>query len=300
MNEEVHAFRSGFVALIGRPNVGKSTLLNRILGQKISITSDKPQTTRNRILGIYTTPRAQMILLDTPGLHRARGGLNRYMVEQAREACRGVDVMVYLVEAQAPAGGLDEDGLRLLTEGGVPVFLLINKIDLIPRPELLKIIEDYAARFAFAEIIPVSATTGEGVEDLKRTLLNYLPEGPAYYSEDMVTDLPERFIVAEMVREKVMRLTREEVPYGCAVTVEKFEEQPERSLVVIQALITVERPSQKGIIIGRGGSMLRRIGQEARRDIEDMLGTRVFLELFVRVHKDWTRTERGLRELGYE
>ena len=164
MNEEPHDFRSGFVALIGRPNVGKSTLLNQILGQKMSITSDKPQTTRNRILGIYTTPQSQMVLLDTPGLHRARGGLNRYMVEQAREACRGVDIMVYLVEAQAPAGGLDEDGLRLLTEGGVPVFLLINKIDLIPRPELLKIIEDYAARFAFAEIIPVSAATGEGVE----------------------------------------------------------------------------------------------------------------------------------------
>jgi len=300
LNEKSNGFRSGFVALIGRPNVGKSTLLNRILGQKISITSDKPQTTRNRILGIHTTARGQVLFLDTPGLHRARGGLNRYMVEQAREACRGVDVILYLVEAQAPADAFSQENLRLLGEAGAPVFLLINKIDLIPRTQLLQIIERYAARFDFAEIIPVSAVKGEGVDDLNATLLKYLPEGPAYYNEDLVTDLPERFIVAEMVREKVMRLTHEEVPYGCAVTVETFEERPGRDLVVIQALITVERDSQKGIIIGRRGTMLRRIGQEARRDIEELLAARVFLELFVRVQKDWTKSDRAIRDLGYE
>lgn len=292
-------FRSGFVGIVGRPNVGKSTLLNRILGQKISITSNKPQTTRNRILGICNRPAEQILFLDTPGIHQARGPLHRYMVEQALSTCGGVDLVLYLVEATAgPLRGTDEV-LKRVAACGKPLFLVINKIDQVPKTSLLEMIASYRS-YDFAETVPVSALTGEGVEPLVHTIVRYLPEGPRYYPDDQITDLPERFIVAEFIREKVMRRTREEIPYGCAVAVESFTEKPQQNLVVIQAVIHVEREAHKRIVIGHKGELLRTIGSEARSSIEALLGTRVFLELFVRVQKDWTRSERLIRDLGYE
>jgi len=292
-------FSSGFIAIIGRPNVGKSTLLNRILGQKIAITSNKPQTTRNRILGIHNFPHGQALFVDTPGIHKAKGKLNRFMVDQAVGACSDVDLILFLVEANDPPGGGDEYILQLLDKSSVPVFLIINKIDLVKPPQLLKLIQQYSERFDFAQVIPLSARGGDGVPQMLQAIEPYLPEGPQYYPDDMLTDQPERFIVAELVREKIMRRTSEEIPYGVGVQVESFEEKPEKNLVVIQALIHVERDSHKKIIVGKGGQMIRSIGQEARKDIERLLGTRVFLELFVRVDKDWSQNERMLRELGY-
>ncbi len=292
-------FRSGFVAIVGRPNVGKSTLLNRVLGQKIAITTAKPQTTRNRILGIHTLPEGQILFLDTPGIHRGKNRLNRYMVDQAFAACSDVDLVLLLVEADDPVGGGDDFILDQLGRGQAPVVLVINKLDKV-RPEvLLPLIDAYRQRFAFKEIVPVSALKGEGVEELVKVILGGLPEGPAYYPEDMVTDLPERFIVAEMIREQILNKTRDEVPYGVAVEVESFTEKPEKGLVVIQAAVFVEKDSHKGIVLGKGGAMIRTVGQAARREIERFLGTRIYLELFVKVQKDWTDSERGLRRFGY-
>ncbi|MDX2495667.1 MAG: GTPase Era [Desulfuromusa sp.] len=292
-------FLSGYIAIIGRPNVGKSTLLNRVLGQKIAITSNKPQTTRNRILGIHNFPNGQALFVDTPGIHKAKGKLNRFMVDQAVGACSDVDLILFLVEADDSPGGGDEYILQLLDKSSVPVFLIINKIDLVKPPKLLKLIQQYSERFDFAQVIPLSARGGDGVPQMLQAIEPYLPEGPQYYPDDMLTDQPERFIVAELVREKIMRRTSEEIPYGVGVQVESFEEKPEKNLVVIQALIHVERDSHKKIIVGKGGQMIRTVGQEARKDIERLLGTRIFLELFVRVDKDWSQNERMLRELGY-
>jgi GTP-binding protein Era len=293
-------FRSGFVSIVGRPNVGKSTLLNSILGQKVAIASPKPQTTRNKILGIYNHAQGQVLYLDTPGLHRAKGLLNKYMVDQALAACNDVDAILFLVEATDSLGGGDDFILELLAKGKGRVILVINKVDLIERPKLLPLIEAYAGRFPFEAIIPVSALTGEGVEDLNKTVMALLPQGPQYYPEDMVTDLPERFIVAEMVREQVLKQVHEEIPYGVAVVVESFEEKPEKNLVVIQAVVNLERESHKKIVLGKGGTKIRSIGKAARFDMERMLGTRVFLELFVRVEKNWTQSKRMLKDFGYE
>ena len=292
-------FLSGYVAIIGRPNVGKSTLLNRILGQKIAITSSKPQTTRNRILGIHNFPGGQVLFVDTPGIHKAKGKLNRFMVDQAVGACSDVDLILFLIEADDSPGGGDEYILKLLDKSSVPVFLIINKIDLVKPPKLLSLIQQYTERFEFAQVIPVSAKSGNGVPEMLQVIEPYLPQGPQYYPGDMLTDQPERFIVAELVREKIMRRTSEEIPYGVGVQVDTFEEKPEKNLVVIQATIHVERDSHKKIIVGKGGHMIRTVGQEARKDVERLLGTRVFLELFVRVDKDWSQNERMLRELGY-
>ncbi|SEA47503.1 GTP-binding protein Era [Desulfuromusa kysingii] len=294
-----HNFLSGYVAIIGRPNVGKSTLLNRVLGQKIAITSNKPQTTRNRILGIHNFPDGQALFVDTPGIHKAKGKLNRFMVDQAIGACADVDLILFLVEADDSPGGGDEYILKLLDKSKVPVFLIINKIDLVKPPKLLSLIQQYTDRFDFSQVVPVSAKSGDGVPDMLQAIKPYLPQGPRYYPEDMLTDQPERFIVAEMVREKIMRRTSEEIPYGVGVMVDTFEEKPAKNLVVIQATIHVERDSHKKIIVGKGGHMIRTVGQEARKDIEKLLGTRIFLELFVRVDKDWSQNERMLRELGY-
>ncbi|MCK4691611.1 MAG: GTPase Era [Desulfuromonadales bacterium] len=293
-------FKSGFVSIVGRPNVGKSTLLNQILGQKIAITSNKPQTTRNRILGIHNFSGGQVLFVDTPGIHKPKGKLNRYMVDQARGACSGVDLVLFLVEANDQPGGGDEYILKLLEKNRVPVCLVINKIDLVNPPSLLQLIDAYAARFEFKEIVPISAQSGDGVQQLLQAIKPYLPEGPLYYPEDMLTDQPERFIAAEMVREKVMRRISEEIPYGVAVQVDSFAEKPEKNLVVIHATIHVERDSHKKIIVGKGGQMIRSLGQDARKEIERFLGTRVYLELFVRVDKGWSQSERMLRELGYE
>jgi GTP-binding protein Era len=299
LRESDPVFRSGFVAIIGRPNVGKSTLLNAILGQKIAITSNKPQTTRNRILGISNQPHGQILFLDTPGIHRGEGKLNRYMVEQATSACAEVDLVLFLVEADDRPGGGDDYVLELLARGSAPVLLVINKMDKVPRERLLPLIAAYAGRFPFREIVPVSALTGEGVQELVDVVQTHLPEGPRYYPEEMVTDLPERFIVAEMVREQVLRQTRDEVPYGVAVTVDTFQERPERELVVIQATVRVERDSHKRIVVGKGGERIKAIGRAARLEIERLLACRVFLELFVRVDPRWTESERLLREFGY-
>ena len=293
------AFRSGFVAIVGRPNVGKSTLLNQVLGQKIAITTSKPQTTRNRILGIHTLPAGQILFLDTPGIHRGKNRLNRFMVDQAFSACSDVDLVLLLVEADDPVGGGDDFILEQLGRGRAPVVLVINKLDKVRPEALLPLIDAYRQRFAFRDIVPVSALKGVGVDELVQVVLDQLPEGPAYYPEEMVTDLPERFIVAEMIREQILNRLRDEVPYGVAVEVESFSEQPERNLVVIQAAVYVARDSHKGIVLGKGGAMIRSIGQAARKEVERFLGTRVFLELFVKVDKDWTDSDRGLRRFGY-
>ncbi len=300
MNQEKKGFRSGFVSIIGRPNVGKSTLLNALLGQKIAIASNKPQTTRNRILGIHTRETAQILFLDTPGIHRAKGRLNQFMVDQALATCKNVDAVLFLVEATDRPGGGDDFILDLLAKGKVPVILGINKADLVAKPDLLPLIAAYAERFDFAGIIPLSGLNGEGVEELITLVQGLLPEGPPYYPEDMVTDQPERFIVAEMIREQLLKQTHDEVPYGVAVAVERFTEKPDKNLVVVEAVIHVERDAHKSIVIGKNGAKLRAIGHAARYDIERMLGTRVFLELFVRVEKNWTQSNRLMKEFGYE
>ena len=298
MNEE--QFHSGFVSIVGRPNVGKSTLLNSILGQKIAITTDKPQTTRNRILGIYSRDALQVSFLDTPGIHRPTGRLNRYMVDQAVAACSGVDLVAFVVDASEGFGKGDRFILDLLKKNDVPVFLVLNKIDLLDKESLLPLIDSLSQLHEFAEIFPLSALDGDGVERLLERIGEFMPEGPAYYPDDMVTDLPERFIVAEMIREQLLLQTRDEVPYGVAVEVETFEEKPEKSLVVIGAAVNVERESQKRIIVGKQGARIKSVGRQARLEIETLLGCRVFLELFVKVQKNWTESERHLRRFGYD
>ena len=292
-------FHSGFVAIIGRPNVGKSTLLNHIVGQKIAITSPKPQTTRNRILGIQNLENAQVLFVDTPGIHEAHSPLNRYMVDQARSAALDVDVVLWLVEADRP---VDTDPMipKLLEKSTRPVLLVINKIDTIPKDKLLPLIAAYSKICPFASIVPISALKGDGVEALMNEIPQLLPEGPRYYPEDQLTDVPERFIVAEMIREQILMRTKDEVPYGVAILVERFQENPVKNMVGIDAVINVERDSQKGILIGKGGTMLRQIGQGARKEIERMLGVKVHLQLFVRVQKNWTSSGRMMKEFGYE
>ncbi|MDH3869701.1 MAG: GTPase Era [Desulfuromonadales bacterium] len=292
-------FHSGFVAIIGRPNVGKSTLLNHIVGQKIAITSPKPQTTRNRILGIQNLENAQVLFVDTPGIHEAHSPLNRYMVDQARSAALDVDVVLWLVEADRP---VDTDPMipKLLEKSTRPVLLVINKIDTMPKDKLLPLIAAYSKICPFASIVPISALKGDGVEALMNEIPQLLPEGPRYYPEDQLTDVPERFIVAEMIREQILMRTKDEVPYGVAILVERFQENPVKNMVGIDAVINVERDSQKGILIGKGGTMLRQIGQGARKEIERMLGVKVHLQLFVRVQKNWTSSGRMMKEFGYE
>lgn len=297
MSEQV--FRSGFVSIVGRPNVGKSTLLNRILGEKLMITSDKPQTTRNQIKGIHNIPGGQIVFLDTPGIHRAKTRLNKFMVEEALSSVQGVDLILFLVdgavEPEKEAGMIKE----VLSGVEAPVILVMNKIDLIPKGELLERMGVYSDTYPFKEIIPVSASTGDGVEQLVQLVHGLLPEGPCYFPDDILTDVPERFIVAEIVREKIFRLTRDEVPYSVAVVVDSFKER-ENGVVAIQATINVERDSQKGIIIGRRGDMLKKIGSQSRLEIERLLDAKVFLELFVRVSGEWSDNSRMLKEFGYE
>lgn len=300
MNHESSGYYSGFVAIVGRPNVGKSTLLNKILGQKVAITTHKPQTTRNRILGIYHRPDGQILFLDTPGIHRGEGKLNRYMVDQALSACREVDAVLFLVEATDRPGGGDDFILEQLSNAKAPVILVINKIDLLAKEELLPLIDIYRTKFDFEAIIPVSAQTGNGLPGLLQTVFGLLPQGPHYYPEDMVTDLPERFIVGEIIREQVMLQIHDEIPYRVAVQIDNFHEKPSQNIVVIQATIIVDRDSHKGILIGKGGNRIRALGQAARTEIERLLGTRVFLELFIKVQKNWTDSERLLKEFGYQ
>ncbi len=295
-------FKSGFISIIGRPNVGKSTLLNAIVGERIAITTHKPQTTRNKIVGIrnLTEPQAaQMIFLDTPGIHRAETPLNRAMVETATATFRSVDLLLMLTEASAAAHSDDRMILGLLRETVIPVFLVINKIDLVDAPLLLPMIEKYRKLFPFREILPVSALKVRGIDILIGEILKLLPEGPRYFPEEIMTDRSERFIAAEIIREKITLRTRQEIPYATAVVIDAFKEDESKNLIRISATIHVEKDSQKGIIIGKNGSMLKEIGTRARLDLESFFAAKVFLELYVRVAKDWTHDPRLLHEFGY-
>lgn len=296
----IENFKSGFVSIIGRSNVGKSTLLNTILGEKVSIITAKPQTTRNRITGIKNLPDAQIVFWDTPGIHKARDLMNRVMVRAAVSTISEVDIILFMIEADKPPGRGDEFVLSLLKEVDKPVFLVINKIDLVNREALLPLMDGMSGKFPFTEIIPVSAKTGEGVGEILDGVEKLLNPGPKYFPEELITDRPERFIVSEMIREKIYELLKDEVPYSTAVEIEGFEDREEKNLVLINALIYVERDSQKRIIIGKRGGMIKKIGTLARSDIEALLGAKVFLDLFVKVRKGWSGSERMLRELGVE
>lgn len=290
--------KSGFVAIVGRPNVGKSTLLNRIVGQKIAIMSDKAQTTRNKIQGVYTTPEAQLIFIDTPGIHKPKHRLGDFMVEAAYSALKEVDAVLFMISADQKRGRGDDFIIERLKNVTSPVYLVINKIDKIHPDELLSIIEDYSSQMPFAQVVPISATEGNNVDRLMETLVDEMPEGPQYFPEDQITDHPEYFVVSELIREKVLVLTRDEVPHSVAVVVDSMRRN-ENDKIQIQATIIVERDSQKGIIIGKGGKMLKQIGTKARKDIESLLGDKVFLELWVKVQKDWRDKKVYLQDFGY-
>jgi GTP-binding protein Era len=308
--------RSGFAALIGRPNVGKSTLLNRLTGEKLAIVSSKPQTTRNRILGVVTRPEGQVAFIDTPGVHEAKGTLNRYMLEAAFSAVQETDVNLFLIEPTNTVASEVSPGNRVVLErlerANKPTFLVINKIDMVEKQFLLPLIDTYRKAFSFAEVMPISAHTGEGVEELFQAVLATLPEGEPLFEPDMVTDQQERQLVGEYIREQVLRHCRQEIPYSTAVVVEYFDESEREplsapsapgalaGLVRIDASIFVERDSQKAIIIGRRGQMLKTIGTDARKAIERLLGTHVYLSLRVRVEPRWSERPEGLKKLGYE
>jgi len=289
-------FKSGFVAIIGRPNVGKSTLLNHILGEKISIVTDKPQTTRNRILGVHHLPESQIVFLDTPGIHQARGGLNRRMVQTALASLKEIDLIFYLVEPDLSHGTNDSLIAPHLEKVKTPKILIVNKIDLLYRDRIIPLLHAYNRDGFYSEVIPVSAKTGENVDRLLDLTQSFLPEGKPFFPEDVVTDQPLRFLAAEIIREKVIDLTREEVPYVVAVEIEGFKEEPERKLTTIHATLYVERTSQKGILIGKKGVLLKEIGQQARIEIETLLATKIYLVLWVKVRKNWRRDERALND----
>jgi len=292
-------FKSGFVAIAGAPNVGKSTLMNRMLGEKISITSSKPQTTRNRILGVLHRPKAQIVFIDTPGIHKARSPLNIRIVDTALSVLGDVDLILLVADASEPDSESEGVLIEKLHHQNRPVVLALNKIDLIKKAQLPEIIEKASGRYRFEKTVPVSARQGSGIDELVQSMMAILPPGPPFFPPESLTDLPERFIAAEMIREKVFRLTGQEIPYATAVTVDRFKQDDETALVKIDASIHVERDSQKGIIIGKNGAKLKEIGAAARKEIEKMVGAKVFLKLFVRVQKNWSRDTRALRKFGY-
>lgn len=291
-------FKSGFVALVGRTNVGKSTLLNKLVGRKVAIMSDKPQTTRNKILCVHTREDSQIIFLDTPGVHKPKHRLGEHLVQVAFNTLKGVDAVLFLVEADHAPGPGDRYIVNQLEGLTTPVLLVINKIDLIRREELLPLIEQYTKLYKFSEIVPISALDGENLPRLVEVIKGYLPAGPKYYPEEMVTDRPESFIMAELIREKVLHLTSEEIPHSVAVVIEQLEERS-NNVVAVRAVIYTERESQKGILIGKGGQMLKKIGQLAREEMESLLGSRMFLELWVKVKPDWRNKEAQLHNFGY-
>ncbi len=295
----MQTFKSGFISILGRPNVGKSTLFNRIIGEKIAIVTPTPQTTRNRILGIKNVEKGQLIFLDTPGMHEGRSELNRRMVQTAIASSRDADILLFMIEAHSPHVEEDRRMVSSLKESRGILFLVINKMDLVRKERLLPVMDQYQKLHPFEKIIPVSATTGEGIDLLLEELLKSLPASPPYYPGEIFTDQTERTIVSEMIREQVIRQTYQEVPHSSAVTIESFKEQSEKNLVVIQGTIHVEKESQKKILIGKGGQRLKKIGESARKEIEVFLGKRVFLELWVKVERDWTRDPRALDDLGY-
>lgn len=299
MNNEEKGFKSGFVSIIGRPNVGKSTLINHVIGQKIAIMSDKAQTTRNKIQGVYTSNEAQIVFIDTPGIHKPKHKLGDFMMKIAQNTLREVDLVLYVVDATERFGPGEEFIIERLKEASAKVFLVINKIDQIEPDKLLQVIDEYHTKYHFAEVIPISALEGNNVSTLLEQIITYLDEGPQYYPSDQVTDHPERFVVAELIREKVLHLTREEIPHSVAVNIEQMKRREGNDTVYIGATVIVERSSQKGIIIGKRGAMLKEVGKRARTDIEALLGSKVFLELWVKVQKDWRNKASHLREYGF-
>ncbi|MFZ2263497.1 MAG: GTPase Era [Trichococcus flocculiformis] len=297
MNKK-EGFKSGFVSIIGRPNVGKSTLLNRIVGQKVAIMSDVPQTTRNKIQGVVTSDDSQIVFIDTPGIHKPQTRLNDFMLKSAYSTFNEVDLVLFMVNAAEKRGAGDNFILEKLKNLRTPKFLVINKIDQVKPEELVKIIMDYTSDNEFNEVIPISAIQGNNVDEMMVTIKKYMPEGPQFYPDDQVTDHPEYFVVSEFIREKILQLTKEEVPHSVAVVVESMLRN-EDDKVHVHATIIVDRTSQKGIIIGKGGKMLKEIGVRARRDIEAMLGDKIYLELWVKVQKDWRDKQSYLQDYGY-
>ncbi|MGM9520791.1 MAG: GTPase Era [Phascolarctobacterium sp.] len=299
MKEEPKHY-AGFVAMVGRPNVGKSTLTNSLIGEKIAIMSDRPQTTRNRIMCIMNTDNAQIMFLDTPGIHKPQHKLGEYMVRTAEGTLQEVDVILFIVDVTEKRGAGEEYILELLRKIKTPVILVCNKIDkLQDKSKLFKIMEDYSKQYKFAAIVPVSALNDGEFPGLVQEITKHLPEGPAYYPDDMITDQPERVIAGEMIREKVLRLTRDEVPHAIAVEVDEFKERDDET-IYIRATIFVERESQKGIVIGAKGSLLKKIGQQARADLEKLLYCKVFLDLWVKVKADWRNQDKALRQFGFK
>ena len=293
------SFKSGFVAIVGRPNVGKSTFMNYVLGQKIAIMSDKAQTTRNKIQGVYTKDNAQIVFLDTPGIHKPKHELGEFMVKSAYSALKEVDAVLFMVNVSEKRGPGDDFIIEKLKGIKTPIFLVLNKIDLVTPEVLLERVESYKDALDFAGVFPISVLQGNNVNELMEALIEALPEGPQYYPADQITDHPEYFVVSELIREKILQLTQEEIPHSVAVTVDKMQKD-EFDKVHVYANIIVERKSQKGIIIGKGGRLLKEIGTRARRDIHQLLGNKVYLELWVKVEKDWRKRKSNLQEYGYK
>ncbi|MFW6022756.1 MAG: GTPase Era [Halanaerobiaceae bacterium] len=292
------SYKSGFISIIGRPNVGKSTLINRIIGEKIAITSPRPQTTRNRLQAVYTTEKGQMIFVDTPGIHKAKNKLDNYMMNQAFKSMEGIDLLIFLVDGSTYFGKGDDFIYRQIKGINIPVLVVLNKIDQLDKKDLIKKISDYETKIG-GDIIPISARDGTNMEELINTIYNYLPEGPKYYPDDMITDQIEQFIVAEIIREKIFYLTREEIPYGVAVVIEEMKER-ENGLFYIRAYIYVEKKSHKGIVIGKNGKKLKQIGLQARQDIEKLLQTEVYIDLWVKILKDWREKDNLVKRMGYK
>lgn len=293
-------FKSGFATLIGRPNVGKSTLMNHLIGQKIAITSNKPQTTRNRIQTVYTSKKGQIVFLDTPGIHKAKNKLGEYMVNVAEQTLKEVDVVLWLVEPTDFIGKGELHIAEQLKKANVPVILIMNKIDMVAKDKLPSFMENYRKIYDFEEIIPVCALRGVNMEKVISAIFRFLPYGPKFYDDETITDQPQRQIVAEMIREKALRCLDEEIPHGIAVAIDRMKERPDGSVIDIDATIICEKDSHKGIIIGKGGSMLRRIGSQARMEIEKMMEMKVNLQLWVKVKKDWRDSDFMIKNFGYD
>lgn len=291
-------FKSGFISIIGRPNVGKSTFMNKVLGQKVAIMSDKPQTTRNKIQGVHTTGTSQMIFIDTPGIHKPKHQLGEHMMKVARNTLRETEAILFLVNVAEEIGRGDEYIIDMLKNTETPIILVMNKIDLVHPDKLIEQIEVYKDKLPFADVVPISALQGNNVDRLLEVIEGYLPEGPMYYPEDRITDHPEHFIVGELIREKALHLTSQEIPHAIGVEVERMKAD-DRGTINVAAVIYVERDSQKGMVIGKNGKMLKEIGKLARIDIENLLGSRVYLELWVKVQKDWRNKSQFIRSLGY-
>lgn len=293
-------FQSGFVSLVGRPNVGKSTLMNHLIGEKIAIISNKPQTTRNKITSILTKENFQCIFIDTPGIHKPKHKLGEYMVKSAENALNEIDVVLMLIEPTEKVLDKDKYVLEYLKNVKTPVILVINKIDTVEKQKLLQVIDNYRKEYRFAEVVPISAIKGQNTEELLSVIQKYLPEGPQYFPEDMVTDQPERQIVSEIIREKALHLLQDEIPHGIAVEIMSMKKRTDKNLVDVEATIYCEKESHKGIVIGKQGSMLKKIGSRARTDVERLLGSPIYLQLWVKVKKDWRDSDFLLKNFGYD